>query len=267
MAWSPPPAQDAPTSAQGPAVPEIPPWLRSVAITPPSDGLASWRTAAPELAGNPAPAAAPVPLVPYAPPTTAPQAPAVPSARPLATPVWERQPDEPAVAWHAFQGWLAPGAGGTVPGTLPGSGTGNWAEAGAWIAESRRDVLEAMAVEWSWEARRAAQDAAKAAKAPAAEVRAQRAEARRLQAIVTDCAILEWAKLKREIQDTPAMRLGVKEAIALFGRVAGVEVMRERAGILESLSAGANNAPAINWDNLTDDELEAYRTLRDKAGV
>ena len=245
MPWQPPPPHDAPVSAQGPAMP--PAWL-AAAPTP----------------------QAPPPFVPYAP---APPAPIAASTRPLHAPVWERQADEPSVAWAAFQGWLAPGGGGTTPGRaggpVPGV-TGNWAEAGARVAESSRAVLEGLALEWSWDARRAAQEAHGARKTPAADVRAQRAEARRLQALATDCAILEWEKLKREIQDTPAMRLTVKELIALFGRIGSIEVMRERAGILEALSAGANNGapgPGINWDAFTDDELEAFRKLTDKAGV
>jgi hypothetical protein len=245
MAWQPPPqpAQHAPDDA-------VPPLVL---------GAAPWRPA------TPAPATPP--FVPYAQPV-----PATPPTRPvraLAAPIWERQPDEPAVAWTAFQGWLAPGAGGTTPGKLPGSGTGNWAEASAWVAEPSRAVLEAMAVEWGWEARRTAQAAFGNRKTPTAEARAQRAEARRLQTQATDLALLEVSKLIEECKATPAMRLTVKELIALFGRIGSIEVMRERAGILESLSAGANNgaAPAINWDAMTDDELEAYRRLGEKVGV
>lgn len=244
MPWQPPPPHDAPLSAQGPAtpVPTVPAWL-TVTPTP-----------------------APPPFVPYVP--------AVPIAaptRPLQAPVWERQAEEPPVVWAAFQGWLAPGGGGTTPGRaggpVPGV-NGNWAEAGARVAESSRAALEAMAYEWQWEARRAAQDAHGARKTPTAEARSQRAAARRLQALATDLAEAELTKLFEECKATPAMRLTVKELIALFGRIGSIEVMRERAGILEALSAGANNgAPAVNWDAFTDDELEAFRKLTDKAGV
>jgi hypothetical protein len=197
-------------------------------------------------------------FVPYAPPV---------SVRELtATPAWERQPDESTAAWVAFQGWLSPGpaTGATAGGT--GAGAGNWAEAGA-RTSLPRVALETLSREWSWEARRAAHARATGPKAPTADELAFDVLARTTDRLRLKLELSELTKLLAECEATPALRLSVREVIAL-GRVnGGLEVMRQRAGILEKIVAHEQAERGVDWSRLGDDELETYRALRDKASA
>jgi hypothetical protein len=47
--------------------------------------------------------------------------------------------------------------------------------------------------------------------------------------------------------------------------VAGLDVMRERAGLGNAAGVVGDEAPQLNWDNVPADELEAYRRAREKA--
>lgn len=212
--------------------------------------------------------AAPSNTTPYTPAWRA----AVAAARPwspkavpvLAAPVWGQQTalGETEAEYAAFTVWLA------------GS---DMLEAGRAVQVREVDIGE-LAERYSWGVRKreywqhARVEGAAAIHAEQAPARESRALARELVNKSLALALLEVEKATAEAtlpqgaepRTGPPRLFNNRELVQWVRTVAGLDVMRERAGIASTL-AGTDDAPALNWDNVPADELEAYRRAREKA--
>jgi hypothetical protein len=220
----------------------------------------------------------PVPPPDYVPPPqpAAPASPAPLRALPsLQAPVWAQQPSESADAFRAFVAGLQAGAG-----AFDGQGKG-----GGWALAGRSTGfpdhwLRATAEIWAWptrareywsHVRRLAYDAAAPLREQLESMHAQRA---RTHQLALDLEELELRKLLHKANGTQGTgpellpeSLDVRSLARLRQVNASVseQLRREASGIAPE--ASVDDGGGIAWDKLSDVEAEAYRELRNKAGL
>jgi hypothetical protein len=206
-----------------------------------------------------APASAPVRPVPRA------VAPWVPVAMPvLAAPVWGQQTalGETEHEYAAFTVWLS---------------STDMLEAARAVQLREHDLVE-LAERYSWQVRKreywqhARVEGAAAIREEQAPARESRALARELVNKSLALALLEVEKATAEAmlaqgappRDGPPRLFSNRELVQWVRTVAGLDVMRERAGLATG-ATGTDDAPALDWERCNGDELEAYRLAREKA--
>jgi len=213
-----------------------------------------------------------VTVPPYQPTPAAPRpapravAPWVPQAVPvLVAPVWGQQTalGETEAEYAAFTHWLA---------------ASDMLDAARMIQVREVDIAD-LARRYSWDVRKreywqhARVEGAAAIHAEQAPARESRALARELVNKSLALALLEVEKATREAKlaqgspplDGPPRLFNNRELVQWVRTVAGLDVMRERAGIASTIMAAGDDAPQLDFEKLDGDELEAYRRAREKA--
>jgi hypothetical protein len=213
--------------------------------------------------------------VPASPPPSTTHAAPLRALPALQAPVWGQQPGESSDAFRAF---LAGLQGGAAAFDSQGKG-GGWALA-ARSTGLPDHWLRATSENWAWptrareywaHVRKLAYDAAQPLRDQLAAMHAQRA---RTHQLALDLEELELRKLLHQADGTQgegAVALPASLDVRSLARLRQVnasvseQLRREASGIAPE--ASVDDGGGIAWDKLSDVEAEAYRELRNKAGL